>query len=41
MTREIEEAVRETDDPNATSYTPEEVMQAMQERIDRARNKAY
>jgi hypothetical protein len=32
-------AVREADDPNARSYTHEEVMQAMQERIDRARDK--
>ena len=40
MTREVEEALREADDPNAKSYTHEEVMQAMQERIDRARDKA-
>ena len=40
MTREVEEALREDDDPNAKSYTNEEVMQAMQERIDRARDKA-
>jgi hypothetical protein len=39
MTREVEEALREADDPNAKSYTHEEVMQAMQERIDRARDK--
>ena len=37
---EVEEALREADDPNAKSYTHEEVMQAMQERIDRARDKA-
>ena len=39
MTREVEEALREADDPNARSYTHEEVMQAMQARIDRARDK--
>lgn len=39
MTREVEEALREADAPNAKSYTHEEVMQAMQERIDRARDK--
>lgn len=39
MTREIEEALREADDPNARSYTHEEIMQAMQEHIDRARDK--
>jgi hypothetical protein len=39
MTREVEEALREANDPNAKSYTHEEVMQAMQERIDRARDK--
>lgn len=39
MTREVEEALREADDPNAKSYSHEEVMQAMQERIDRARDK--
>ena len=38
MTREIEAAPREADDPNARSYTHEEVMQAMEERIDRVRN---
>ncbi len=38
MTREVEEALRETDDPNARLYTHEEVMQAMQERISRARD---
>jgi hypothetical protein len=35
MTREVEEALREADDPNARLYTHEEVLQAMQERIDR------
>jgi hypothetical protein len=40
MTREVEEALREADDPNAKSYTHEDQMQAMQERIDRARDKA-
>ena len=39
MTREVEEALREDNDPNAKSYTHEEVMQAMQERIDLARGK--
>lgn len=39
MTREVEQAVREADDPNAKFYTNEEVMQAMQERIDRVRDK--
>lgn len=37
--RIAEEALREADDPNAKSYSHEEVMQAMQERIDRARDK--
>lgn len=35
MTREVEEALREVDDPNARTYTLEEVAQAIQERIDR------
>jgi len=39
MTREIEEALREADDPNANFYTHEEVMQAIQDRIARARDK--
>ena len=39
MTREVEEALREANDPNAELYTHEEVMQAMQARIDRARDK--
>ncbi|MHA6575445.1 hypothetical protein [Pseudomonas yamanorum] len=39
MTREVEQALRDADDPNAKSYTNEEVMQAMQERIDQARDK--
>ncbi|WP_431068312.1 hypothetical protein [Ralstonia insidiosa] len=39
MTREVQEALREANDPNAKLYTHEEVMQAMQERIDRARDK--
>lgn len=38
-TREVEEALREANDPNAELYTHEEVMQAMQARIDRARDK--
>jgi len=36
---EVEEALRQATDANARSYTHEEVMQAMQERIDRARDK--
>lgn len=39
MTREVEEALREANDPNAKLYTHEEVIQSMQERIDRARDK--
>jgi hypothetical protein len=39
MTREVEEAQREADDPTTRSYTHEEIMQAMQERINRARDK--
>lgn len=39
MAREVEQALREADDPNAKFYTNEEVMQAMQERIDQARDK--
>lgn len=39
MTREVQEALREASDPNAKLYTYEEVVQAMQERIDRARDK--
>jgi len=39
MTREVEEALREADDPNVKSYTHEEVLQAMQKRIDQARDK--
>ncbi|MDP2785076.1 MAG: hypothetical protein Q8O38_10870, partial [Sulfurimicrobium sp.] len=39
ITREVEKALREADDPTAKFYTNEEVMQAMQERIDRARGK--
>jgi hypothetical protein len=39
MTREVEEALREAGNPSAMSYTHEEVMQAMQERIDRASDK--
>ena len=34
-----DEALRQATDANARSYTHEEVMQAMQERIDRARDK--
>ena len=36
LTREVEEALREANDPSAKLYTHEEVMQAMQERIDQA-----
>ncbi len=36
MTREVEEALREADAPNAGSYSHEEVMQATQVRIDQA-----
>jgi DNA gyrase/topoisomerase IV subunit A len=39
LTREVEEALREANDPSAKLYTHEEVMQAMQERIDQARDK--
>lgn len=39
MTRDVEEALREADDPNSKSYSHEEVMQTMQERIARARDK--
>jgi len=39
MTYEAEEALREANDHNAKWYTHEEVMQAMQKRIDRARDK--
>jgi hypothetical protein len=39
MTREVKEALREANDPDAKLYTHEEVMQAMLERINRARNK--
>jgi hypothetical protein len=40
LTREVEEALREANDPSAKLYTHEEVMQAMQERIDQARDKS-
>ncbi len=40
LTREVEEALREANDPSAKFYTHEEVMQAMQERIDQARDKS-
>ena len=36
MTREVEKPCGKATDANARSYTHEEVMQAMQERIDRA-----
>ncbi len=39
MTCEVEEALREANDSNVKSSTHEEVMQAMQKRIDRARDK--
>ncbi|VVD77781.1 hypothetical protein PTE30175_00901 [Pandoraea terrae] len=38
VTREIENALLESDDPNTKSYRHEERMQAMQERIDRVRD---
>lgn len=37
---EYERMTREADDPNAKWCTHEEVMQAMQESIDRARDKS-
>jgi len=40
ITREVEEALREAEDPNAKWYTHEEVMQVLQERIDLARDKS-
>lgn len=39
MTCEVQKALHEAVQPNAKFYTHEEVMQAMQERIDRARDK--
>jgi hypothetical protein len=39
MTREVEKALREADDPCTRSYSHEEVMQTMQERIDRSRDR--
>lgn len=39
ITREVEQALRDADDPSAKFYTHEEVMQAMQARIDQARVK--
>jgi len=39
MAREVKEALREANDPNAKFYTHEAVMQAMQARIDQARDK--
>ncbi|MBC7502395.1 MAG: hypothetical protein H7315_18155 [Herminiimonas sp.] len=39
MTRDVEEAIREADDPNSKSYSHEEVMKAMRERIARVRDK--
>jgi hypothetical protein len=39
ITRKVEDALREADDPNTKWYSHEEVMQAVQERIDKARNK--
>jgi len=38
MTREIEEALRRTDDPDARLHTHDEVIRSRQERIDRARD---
>ncbi len=37
--REVEEALREADDSNARSYSHEEVMHTVQERLERARDK--
>ncbi len=39
VTREVEEALRAADDPNAKFYTHEEVLLLMQQHIDRARDK--
>ena len=39
MAREVEQALRDADDPNAKCYTNEEVMQAMQECIGQAQDK--
>ena len=39
MAREVQKALRQANDPNAKFYTHEEVMQSMQTRIDRARDK--
>lgn len=39
MTRETKEALHEVDGPNAKFYTHEEVMHAMQDRIDQAPDK--
>ena len=36
--RDIEEALRKADNPNSKSYSHEEVMQAMQERVAQARD---
>ncbi|EHF11206.1 MULTISPECIES: hypothetical protein [Pseudomonas] len=40
MIREVAEALREVEYPNSKSYTQEEVMQAMQERINRRLGKS-
>lgn len=39
VTREVEEALRAADDPNAKFYTHEEVLLLMQQNTDRARDK--
>lgn len=39
ITRKVKEALREADDPNAKWYSHEEVMQAVQVQIDKARDK--
>jgi len=38
MSREVDEALRESDDPNSRWCSHEEVMRSVQERIDKARN---
>lgn len=40
LTREVKQALRNADELNFKFYTNEEVMQAMQERIDQARDKS-
>ena len=40
MTREVEEALRKADDPNTKWCAHEEIIQAMKECIDLARDKS-